>query len=568
VDSEVLALLRRIGYPEAWLAEAAAYTPRDAYTVFDPRWADEVPEIPETTVDVIVQRQAQQRPDAAAIVYLDRTITYRELHDLVGRAAAVLRDSGVGRGDVVAVMVPTSAIHWVVFFAVARIGATHCGVNVMYQREELEYVLADAQPTVLVCLDQLLPVVEQIPPDARPNKILTVTLRDLADQDFHPYPALLDWWHAPAVHGEGTYALIEAMDRAAPLTDTVEVDARNETGQIIYTAGTTGHPKGVLQTHFNLVHNSMTHTLAMPGIEVPVTYSVLPLFHTGGFFVYSMPTFARGGTVVPRPLFDPGDALSCVQKYSVNAFFGPPTLFLALLAYGLDNFDLSSIEFFATGAAPVPDDLPERWQAATGVELGLGWGMSELNGLGTFNGLPGRRCPGTLGVPVIGEVRVTLDGAVVAKNIDGEIEYRGMQVSKGYLGNPAETEATFTASGWLRSGDIGRIDDTGALNYVDRRKDLIFASGYNISPAEIENTLLAHPGITDAAVIGEPHPYRGEVPVAFVVGTVLPDEVVSYCRERLAAIKVPARVVVLEQLPKNTMGKTLKRTLRTTGSDG
>jgi non-ribosomal peptide synthetase component F len=111
----VLALLRRIGYPEAWLAEAAAYTPRDAYTVFDPRWADEVPEIPETTVDVIVQRQAQQRPDAAAIVYLDRTITYRELHDLVGRAAAVLRDSGVGRGDVVAVMVPTSAIHWVVF---------------------------------------------------------------------------------------------------------------------------------------------------------------------------------------------------------------------------------------------------------------------------------------------------------------------------------------------------------------------------------------------------------------------------------------------------------------------
>jgi long-chain acyl-CoA synthetase len=119
----------------------------------------------------------------------------------------------------------------------------------------------------------------------------------------------------------------------------------------------------------------------------------------------------------------------------------------------------------------------------------------------------------------------------------------------------------------LRTGDIGRIDDAGALNYVDRRKDLIFASGYNISPAEIENTLLSHPGITDAAVIGEPHSYRGEVPVAFVVGTVSPDEVVSHCRERLAAIKVPARVVVLKELPKNTMGKTLKRTLRTTGSD-
>lgn len=568
MDSEVLALLRRIGYPQAWLTEAAAYAAHDAYTVFDPRWADEVPEIPEATVDVIVQRQARQRPDAAAIVYLDRTITYRELHDLVGRAAAVLRDSGVGRGDVVAVMVPTSAIHWIVFFALARLGATHCGVNVMYQREELEYVLADAQPTVLVCLDQFLPVVEQIRPDARLDKVFTVTLRDLADQDFRPYPALHDWWHAPAVHAQWADALTEAMDRAAPLTDTAEVDARNEIGQIIYTAGTTGHPKGVLQTHFNLVHNAMTHTLAMPGIEVPVTYSTLPMFHTGGFFVYSLPTFARGGTVIPRPLFDPGDALSCIEKHSVNAFFGPPTLFLALLEYGLDDFDLSSVEFFATGAAPVPVDLPDRWQAAIGAELGLGWGMSELNSLGTFNGLPGRRGPGTLGVPVVGEMRVTLDGTVVAKNVDGEIEYRGMQVSRGYLGNPDETEATFTASGWLRTGDIGRIDDAGALNYVDRRKDLIFASGYNISPAEIENTLLSHPGITDAAVIGEPHSYRGEVPVAFVVGVISPEEIISYCRERLAAIKVPARVVVLEQLPKNTMGKTLKRTLRTTGSGG
>ncbi|MGH3439802.1 MAG: class I adenylate-forming enzyme family protein [Sciscionella sp.] len=566
MTADGLALLQRLGYPDDWLAEARNYSPGDAYVVFDPDWAEEIPQVPEDTVDLIIRRHAEHRAAAQALIYLDRTLRYGELDDLIGRAAAVLREKGVGRGNVVAVMVPTSAMHWVVFFAIARLGAIHCGVNVMFRKDELKLLFEDAQPSALVCLDHFLPVVDQISKSSKPTTVFSVSLRDLADPEFQPYPSLTEWWSPAAERGAGAISLLEAMDQAVPVHEGAEVDARAEIGQIVYTAGTTGKPKGVVQSHFNLIHNAITHTIVMPTIQRPVTYSALPLFHTGGFFVYSMPTFVRGGTVIPRPLFDPRDALACIENHAVNVFFGPPTLFTALLSYGLDSVDLTSLKVCATGAAPIPSALPVQWEAATGQVLWGGWGMSELNSLGTYNGLPGRPAPGTLGVPVVGEVRIVVDAQVAARGQEGEIEYRGMQVSKGYLGKPAETEAAFRPDGWFRTGDVGRIDDQGFLHYVDRQKDIIVASGYNISPAEIERVLLSHPAISEAAVVGAPHDYRGEVPIAFVVGDVTAEEVQAFCRDRLAAIKVPDRTVVLDQLPKNTMGKTLKRNLLTTGS--
>lgn len=561
MDVDSLTLLERVGYPRQWLMEASRYGPDDAYVRFDPAWAEDIPPIPDATVDVIVQRHASERPTAVAMVYLGRSITYGELHDLVGRAAGVLRDSGIGQGDVVAVMVPTSAIHWVLFFAVARLGATHCGVNVMYQADELGYLLADAKPAALICLDQFLPIVDQVLGAVRPPQLFSVSIRDLADPAFRPYPALAEWWEA-SVTPTPASSFVAAMAATTSVNEPVTVrDVRTEIGQIVYTAGTTGTPKGVLQSHYNLVHNAVTHTVAMPGVARPVTYSVLPLFHTGGFFVYSLPAFVRGGTVIPRPLFDPADTLHCIQSCSVNVLFGPPTMLSALLAHGVGAADLSSVEICSTGAAPIPDDLPHRWQAATGLHLNGGWGMSELNSLGTFNGLPGKPTPGSLGVPVVGEVRITINGAVAARDTDGDVEFRGMQVSQGYLGKPEETNAAFGADGWFRTGDIGRLDRAGALHYVDRKKDLIVSSGYNISPAEIEKTLLLHPRVSDAAVVGEPHRYRGEVPVAYVVGDVSPGDLSTHLRRRLAVFKIPHRIVVVDRLPKNSMGKTVKRSL-------
>lgn len=554
-----------LGYPEQWLGEAERYRAEDAYVMFDPDWAEPLPPIPEETVDVIVRANVGQRPDAPAIVYLGHTITYGELHALVGRAAAVLQSNGVRRGDVVAVMVPTSAMHWIVFFALARLGAVHCGVNVMYRADELRFVLDDAEPRVIVCLDKLLPVVEGATVGAARTSVFTVSIADLADPGFAPYPGLDAWW--PSSDEPETSSapnLLDQMMKTRPRMHPAEVgDVRVEVGQIVYTAGTTGRPKGVLQSHYNLIHNAITHTAAMPGVSTPVTVSILPLFHTGGFFVYSLPTFVRGGTVIPRPLFEPGDFMGCVQQHAANVLFGPPTLYAALVQRGVERAALRGVRICATGAAPIPADLPRRWKAMTGLDLHGGWGMSELNSLGTFNALPGKPTPDTLGVPVVGEVRVTVDGRVAARGTNGDIEFRGPQVSRGYLGRPEDTLESFGADGWLRTGDIGYVDHADALHYVDRKKDLLVISGYNVSPAEIEATLLRHPRIAEAAVVGESDPYRGEIPVAFVVGDVTPADVDAHCRAHLAAIKVPRRVEIVVSLPKNSMGKTLKRELPT-----
>ncbi|HEU4360839.1 MAG TPA: AMP-binding protein [Mycobacterium sp.] len=561
---DVRQFLASVGYPPEWLADAERYDRDDAYVAFDPGWAETIPAIPRQSVDAIIQRQARERSDTPAIVYLGRTLTYGELHTLVGRAAAVLSGAGVGLGDVVAVMVPTSAMHWVIFFALARLGATHCGVNVMYRPEELRFLLGDVQPKAIVCADELLPVVEQAVDASMRAALFTVSARDLADPDFVAYQGLERSWNYRRAESTAVPALMDQMRTVQPILDSVSIDdVHSRVGQIIYTAGTTGTPKGVLQTHYNLVHNAVTHTIAMPGVDTPVTVSALPLFHTGGFFVYSLPTFVRGGTVIPRPLFDPVDTLGVIQEHAVNVLFGPPTLYAAFLARGVDRFDLSSLMVCATGAAPIPAALPDRWKQATGLDLHGGWGMSELNSLGTFNGLPGKPTPGTLGLPVVGEVRITVDGHVAARGIAGEIEFRGMQVSAGYLGRPEDTQAAFASDGWLKTGDVGLIDDADALHYVDRKKDLIFVSGYNISPAEIEATLLRHPNIADAAVVAERDPYRGEIPVAFVVGAVTGAEVEIYCRQHLAAIKTPRKVIVVDALPKNALGKTLKRQLST-----
>jgi long-chain acyl-CoA synthetase len=554
-----------LSYPAEWLEDSERYESDDSYVMFDPDWGEPLPPIPEQTVDIIVRQNAGHCPDAPAIVYLGNTVSYGELHTLVGSAAAVLQNKGVRSGDVVAVMVPTSAMHWVIFFALARLGAVHCGVNVMYQADELRFVLDDAKPRVIVCVDRLLPVVAQATSGTAAMTVFTVSIADLADPGFAPYPALDTWWPSPGqVQSASVPAFLDQMRKTRPLLDAVPVaDVRTEVGQIVYTAGTTGRPKGVLQTHYNLMHNAVTHTMAMPGVGSPVTISILPLFHTGGFFVYSLPTFVRGGTVIPRPLFDPGDFLGCVQRHAVNVLFGPPTLYAALLQRGVDRADLGSVRICATGAAPIPADLPRRWKETTGLDLYGGWGMSELNSLGTFNALPGKPTPDTLGVPVVGEVRVTVDGRVAARKIKGDIEFRGLQVSRGYLGRPEDAEESFGADGWLRTGDIGYVDHADALHYVDRKKDLLVVSGYNVSPAEIEATLLRHPRIVDVAVVGDSDPYRGEVPIAFVVGDVTPEDIESYCRAHLAAIKVPRRVEVVAALPKNSMGKTLRRELPT-----
>lgn len=554
----------RIGYPSAWVEDAKRYKPTDAYVAFQERWAPGLPEIPEVRVDTLLRSAAKKRPDDAALIEFGHTISYRELDGLVDRCAWLLRERGVGRGDIVAVMLPTGATHWICFFAAARIGAVHCGVNVMSTASELAALLGDCRPRALIHLDRFAALIDGLPEDVRPKIRFQCKLGALAPPDYRPYPALEPLWHAP-VQESRTADLFQAMPPRVPDDPyECELDVRSEPAQIVYTAGTTGVSKGALQSHFSLVHNAVTHAHISATTSRRVNFTVLPMFHTGGFFLWALPTLACGGTVIPRPLFDPGDALAAIERHRVSLLFGPPTLFLALLQHPkCPTTDLTSLEVCATGAAPVPAELPKRWQEATRVPLGIGWGMTELNTMGTYNALPGAPAPGTIGRPVLGEVRIVNgEGQVVQRGQLGEINFRGLQVSMGYLNKPKETRESFGADGWFATGDLGVIDPEDRLHYVERKKDLIIASGYNISPAEIEAVLIEHPRITDAGVVGAPDPYRGETVVAFVVGNVDAAEVQQYCRDRLSAYKVPGRVEIVAELPRNSIGKTLRRELR------
>ncbi len=566
----VAGFYERLGYPADWLRDSSNYGPLDSYVRYDPAWADALPDVPNCSIYDLFERTAAAHPNAIAMVFLGRSFTYAELRGMIERFAGFLHERGVRKGEYVALMLPNSPQHWIAFYAAARLGAIHAGINVMYKTAEIEYQLADCGARTVITLDVFYPHFEALRRTLPIDNIIVTSIRDLASSDAEVYPGLRPMWDVPKATIAGTTDFVEAMERSQPLSIDPDIDPVNDAAQIVYTAGTTGRSKGTLESHRSLVFNSITHALACRTRKPPINYTVLPMFHTGGFFLWALPTFYRGGTVLPSPIFDPEDALKQIQAHEVSALFGPPTLYAALLRQPrFKDYDLRSLEVTACGAAPVPAGLVALWEESVGVPLHVGWGMTELNTMGTWSGLPGKPGPGTIGVPMIGEVKIAGDdGRVLPRGEAGEILYRGLQAAKGYLNRPDETAATFLPDGWVRTGDLANMDNDGFLHFIDRKKDLIIASGYNIAPVEIEYMILENPCVLDVAVVGVPDAYRGETVKAFVVlepefrGQVTSDDIIAFCRGRMAAFKVPAIVELREELPKNALGKTLRRVLR------
>jgi long-chain acyl-CoA synthetase len=503
------------------------------------------------------------------MIFLDKKITYRELDLLINKFAALLLDLGVKKGDFVAPMLPNTPQHWVVFYSAARIGAIHAPLNVMYKQNEISYQISDCGAKTVVTLDLFYPYFKELKGKLNIDNIIVTNIKDFASPNFEVYASLKPFWDYPKNAIEGTIDFAEAIEKYQPTKVKADINPRVDPAQIVYTAGTTGQSKGALQTHLNLVHNSITHSLICKCTGRLINYCVLPMFHTGGFLLFPLPTFYRGGTIIPRPIFDPEDAMKVIQKYKVNVMFGSPTLYVAFLRHPkLKEYDLSSLETTLTGAAPVPNELVKAWNGATGMPLVIGWGMTELNTAGTFNMMRYRSNPSSIGLPLVGEVKIVDKDNVVPRGQEGEIYYRGLQVSKGYFNKPEETKEAFQSDGWLRTGDAGYIDEDGFLHFTDRKKDLIIASGYNIAPVEIEYTIIRHPAVLEVAVVGVPDEYRGETVKAFVVlkdefkGKTTDKDIINFCKENIATHKVPRMVEFINELPKNLLGKTLRRVLR------
>ncbi|MBM4363121.1 MAG: long-chain fatty acid--CoA ligase [Deltaproteobacteria bacterium] len=500
----------------------------------------------ETLADVLAPGLAL-RPDAPAIHFEDRVITPRELDAAANRVAAGLVALGVQPGDRVAIHVDNRPEFVEVYQGVMRAAATLVPTNVMYTAEELEHIVGDSGARVVFVRADLAGKLEEILPRL-PGVIQLITI----------------------AHGDmpGDY---DAWKAASPAERPARTPRRDDLAFIQYTSGTTGKPKGAMISHGNVLA-VIDGTVDLPGAvpvgEDDVLLLVLPLFHAYALNLAMNRAFLSAVPFVLVARFDADRVMTLMARHRVTVFYGAPPMYFAFVnTPGLDHHDLSSLRMAFSGAAPLPVVILERFQARTGVRISEGYGLSETAPSLCANAAAPENRPGTVGVPIPGVTLRIVDDEDrdVTPGEVGEIVARGPNIFRGYWNRPEET-AEALRGGWFHTGDLGRVDERGYVTIVDRKKDMILVSGYNVYPIEVENVLLRHPGVLDVAVIGVKDEYQGESVKAVVVprpgATPDPAALSTYCREHLAAFKVPRYYELTEALPKSPTGKVLKRELR------
>ncbi|MHB8511147.1 MAG: o-succinylbenzoate--CoA ligase [Actinomycetota bacterium] len=491
---------------------------------------------PYTSIGFWLQRRAELSPSRTALVIGPKKFTYADLEERASKAAGLLKSIDVERGDRVATYLNNSIEYVDIMLACARIGAICVPLSTRLTAPELEFITNDAQASTLVYESALSKNVEQFISNTAVKNVL--------------------------VTRGGTYDAALAAARSHPVEDS----SSDETLAIIYTSGTTGRPKGAMLTHGNFFWTNLNIVLALDITEEERTLMVLPMFHIGGWNVNTFSVWWKGGTVYVEESFDPARTLKLIERERITSMMGVPTIYQLLADHELfASTDLSSVRNFVCGGAPLPVSLIERYQAR-GLSFIQGYGLTEAapNCLMLAKEDSVRKA-GAAGRPYFyADVRVVDEhDAPVKPGESGEIIVGGPSVMKGYWNLPEET-AKALREGWLRTGDVGRIDEEGYITIVDRVKDMFISGGENVYPAEIEKTLASHPAIVEAAVIGVPDDRWGEAGCAFVVlrKAVSQEEIRAFCSERLAKFKVPRDVVFTDSLPRNATGKLVKDQLR------
>jgi malonyl-CoA/methylmalonyl-CoA synthetase len=467
-------------------------------------------------------------------------ITYGELIARAGQFANVLVERGVKSGDRVAVQVEKSVANLVLYLATVRAGAVYLPLNTAYTLNELDYFITDAEPSLVVCDPAKA---EGLKPIAAKVKARVETLDS---------------------HGKGS--LTEAAEKASPAFETVPRD-NDDLAAILYTSGTTGRSKGAMLSHDNLASNSQTLVDYWSFTDKDVLIHALPIYHTHGLFVASNVTLFARASMIFLPKLDPDLIIKLMSRATV--LMGVPTFYTRLLQNpALSRETTKHMRLFVSGSAPLLADTHREWSARTGHAVLERYGMTETN-MNTSNPYDGERVPGAVGFPLPGiSARVTdpETGMVLPADNIGMIEVKGPNVFKGYWRMPEKTKSEFRDDGFFITGDLGKIDDKGYVHIVGRGKDLVISGGFNVYPKEIESEIDAMPGVIESAVIGVPHADFGEGVTAVVVkhadAKVDEASVLKGLEGRLAKFKMPKRVFVVNELPRNTMGKVQKNILR------
>jgi malonyl-CoA/methylmalonyl-CoA synthetase len=473
-----------------------------------------------------------------------RELSYASLFVQSGRFAAALMQRGVVPGDRVAIQVEKSTEAVLLYIACLRMGAVFVPINVANTRNEVDYFLRDSQPRVAIIRPADRALFETQAAHAGVHRVETL-----------------------GADGEGT--LLDLVRQSDEAPELARGGGANSLAAIVYTSGTTGRSKGAMLSRANLASNAAALAEAWCFTSRDVLLHTLPLFHVHGLFVAINTVLASGSSLLLLPKFDAAVALNHLPQ--VTVLMGVPTHYTRLLQLPQLNREATAgVRLFISGSAPLLAETQQEFLGRTGHRILERYGMTETL-MNTSNPYDGARKPGSVGIPLPGiAIRVAnaiTGGVATEADVTGTLEVRGPNVFAGYWRDPEKTRGEFTADGWFKTGDLGRIDRDGYVHIVGRVKDLVISGGYNVYPKEVEAELDALSGVLESAVFGVPHPDFGEGVTAVVVpqpAAVLSEaDIIDSLQARLARYKVPKRILLIEELPRNTMGKVQKNVLRT-----
>lgn len=498
----------------------------------------------------LVQNQAKKFEDKIFMYWEDTTISYSQLNDLTNKVANLLYNLGIRKGDRVSVYLPNMPEYVYLYLGIPKIGAVIGPVNALFKAREVKFVVNHSEAKIIVTIPKFMELINEIKHE------LPLVERVIVIGE--PVKDTLNFW--------------ELMDNAPPdAPPEVDIDEKNDSAAILYTSGTTGFPKGVLQTHFNIRRNAEMIKDFLRANENYRFMLILPLFHVNAQIVTVMAPFTIGASCILTPGFSAQTHWETVAKYKASTFSAVPTILSILLKMPHENLDLSSLEFVICGAAPLPVEVFREFEKTFKCKIVEGYGLTEGTCASSVNPIPteteDKRKIGSIGVPLPGNKMkiVDNDGKDLPPNTKGEILVKGDNVMKEYFKNP-EANAKTLKDGWLYTGDIGHMDEDGFFYITDRKKDMIIRGGENIYPREIEEVLYSHPAVSLATVIGVRDKIYGELPKAFIVlkegKYATAEDIIAYCKKNLADFKIPKYIEFRDDLLKTPTGKIMKQSLR------
>ncbi|MEW6128465.1 MAG: long-chain fatty acid--CoA ligase [Acidobacteriota bacterium] len=526
-------------------------------------WVPENINYSEQSVYQILGLASSMYADKKAAAFLGAEFTFAEIKRHADKLAFALHQLGVAKGDRVGIMLPNCPQYMITAFAILRLGAIVVNINPIYTPREVELVAKDSGFKAIIAFDLVAPLIAGVQKNTHIEQVIITSLLDYSakPEDAPPAP-------------DGTLAFKQLIEDAGDnQPPRVAINAREDVAVLQYTGGTTGVPKAAMLTHYNIFANVLQMHLWSREFFRPAEgriLLVLPLYHVYAFTCGMMLATWQGSMLVMIPKYDVTMVLQAIQKYQPTYFPAAPTILISLLNHpDAKKYGLDKVNRFGSGSAPLPVEVIEQFENMSGVTVYEGYGLSEASPTTHSTPTLAKRKVGSVGLPLTGVECKIVDLETGEHEVpvgqDGELCIRGPQVMKGYWNKPEETELALR-NGWLHTGDIANMDEDGFFYIVQRKKDMVIVSGFNVYPGEVEDVLFTHPAVMETAVIGVPDEYRGERVKAFVVikpgSNTTEEELLEHCKANLAKYKVPASIEFVESLPKSNVGKILRRALR------